>query len=72
MREAARKRCIYHLWWHPHNFGRHAHENLMFLTRILEYYNGLREETGMASMNMGELADALGEPTLQGNGQANN
>src|ERR1700733_6381964 len=31
IREAAERRGIFHLWWHPHNFGAQTRENLDFL-----------------------------------------
>ena len=54
---AATQGAIYHLWWHPHNFGTHLPENLKFLEKILEHYAELRERDQMTSFNMGELAD---------------
>ncbi|HWP46788.1 MAG TPA: polysaccharide deacetylase family protein [Candidatus Limnocylindrales bacterium] len=53
---AARRRWIYHLWWHPHNFGIHLEENLSFLRKILDHFLSLKEAYGMESLNMGELA----------------
>jgi peptidoglycan/xylan/chitin deacetylase (PgdA/CDA1 family) len=57
-RAAARDR-IYHLWWHPHNFGAHLEENLAFLERILRRVDELRSRHGLRSLNMGELAADL-------------
>ena len=31
MRKAARERRIYHLWWHPHNFGADIEESMAIL-----------------------------------------
>lgn len=53
---AARQGGLYHLWWHPHNFGRYTKENFDFLRRILDHYTALRRDHGMVSLNMGELA----------------
>ena len=47
---------VYHLWWHPHNFGRNLSENLSFLTRLLEHFSELRSRHGMQSVTMDELA----------------
>ena len=52
---AATQGALYHLWWHPHNFGKHLPENIDFLRRILGHYAGLRERHHMTSLNMGEL-----------------
>jgi len=34
MKFAAENNCIYHLWWHPHNFGNNKNENLQNLERV--------------------------------------
>ena len=56
MSVAARRGLVFHLWWHPHNFGVHQAENLAFLTSILEHYAELEAEFGMLSQSMGDLA----------------
>lgn len=56
MTHAAQNRRVYHLWWHPHNFGNHPHENLKDLEGILQVYKILHEEYGMVSLTMGNLA----------------
>jgi hypothetical protein len=48
---------IYHLWWHPHNFGVNLTENLSFLTKILQFYQQLNARNQMQSLNMGEVAE---------------
>lgn len=55
--EAARSRQIFHLWWHPHNFGTHLEENLDFLKKILELVSDLRDSGRLVSLSMGEAAD---------------
>ncbi|HEX4336084.1 MAG TPA: polysaccharide deacetylase family protein [Polyangiaceae bacterium] len=57
LRHAARKGLLYHLWWHPDNFGTRTDENLAFLRRVLECYRTLASERGMKSLNMSEAAD---------------
>jgi hypothetical protein len=57
--DAAERGLAYHLWWHPHNFGRDTGINIAFLTAILAHYRFLHDEYGMISMNMGEIADQL-------------
>ncbi|MCE0450980.1 polysaccharide deacetylase family protein [Brevibacillus sp. AF8] len=47
---------LYHLWWHPENFGNHMEENLSFLEEILQHYSMLRERYGMQSLSMEEAA----------------
>lgn len=57
LRHAARNREIFHLWWHPHNFGIHTDENLAFLRQVLEEWDRLRRDQGMTSMAMVEVAE---------------
>lgn len=59
MTYAAKKGHVYHLWWHPHNFGSYLNENLSFLQKVLEHYLKLRDSYGMESLNMGELSHRL-------------
>lgn len=57
MAYAAKHGEIYHLWWHPHNFGgRYQTQNLHMLNRILEYYEYLQRQYGMISLSMSEIA----------------
>lgn len=51
----AKKGSIYHLWWHPHNFGKNLDENLNNLERILTTYSALNEKYGMRSVRMADL-----------------
>ncbi len=61
MDDAAKKRRLFHLWWHPHNFGTNTEENMNFLNEILNHFQYLNKTYGMKSMNMGELAGLSGE-----------
>lgn len=56
MRYSARHGRVYHLWWHPENFGTHTRKNIAFLEKVLREYAALRDEYGMESLNMGEIA----------------
>lgn len=58
MEHAARNGEIYHLCWHPHNFGVNLKENLQFLERILKVQRRLDAEYGFPSMTMNEVAGA--------------
>ena len=53
---AASRGLIYHLWWHPHNFGVNLQENLNFLEKILQSYRKLNTQYKMQSLSMGEIA----------------
>ena len=57
LREAARRRRIYHLWWHPHNSGAHIEESMRFLRGILEEYRAVRDRWGLRSLCMAEAAE---------------
>ena len=60
MKDAAVNKRIFHLWWHPHNFGRNTDININFLGEIVKFYNNLKRNYGMVSMNMGELCQLPG------------
>jgi hypothetical protein len=55
MLRAAREGCLFHLWWHPHNFGKNMEENFYQLESILIYYGELKRQYGMASKTMNEV-----------------
>jgi peptidoglycan/xylan/chitin deacetylase (PgdA/CDA1 family) len=56
---AAQASDVYHLWWHPHNFGNHPEENMTGLQEIIEHYTFLNSEYGMKSLNMGEVSELI-------------
>ena len=43
MTYAAKNNQIYHLWWHPHNFGNHPEESLKELQEILAHFKTLEK-----------------------------
>ncbi len=57
MRAAAQNGRLFHLWFHPHNFGLNTQDNLLNLRSILEEFNILRSEFGWASLNMADAAN---------------
>jgi peptidoglycan/xylan/chitin deacetylase (PgdA/CDA1 family) len=57
MTRAAKKNELYHLWWHPHNFGVNIVENLKNLTIILDHYKALHKEYGFSSLTMKEASE---------------
>jgi peptidoglycan/xylan/chitin deacetylase (PgdA/CDA1 family) len=61
MDEAALNHKVFHIWWHPHNFGNYVYENISFLKKILEHFSKLRKIYGMESLNMSELSNYLEE-----------
>lgn len=52
---AARTRGVFHLWWHPHNFGTHLEENARFLRKVLSAYRTNQQRFGMRSLGMAEV-----------------
>ncbi len=59
MEEAARAGEVYHLWWHPHNFGNETERNLEDLEKILTHYQQLNKQYGMQSVTMAEFTESL-------------
>ncbi|KAB1070773.1 polysaccharide deacetylase family protein [Methylobacterium planeticum] len=62
MTHAAQHGEIFHLWWHPENFGTNIAENLAILDKILAHFARLRDAHGMESRTMAETA-SLARPT---------
>jgi len=63
---AAKKAQLYHLWWHPHNFGCDLAQNCKALKQILDHYRMLQRTYGMESLNMAEVAGrCLGQGSLR-------
>ncbi|MBL7696364.1 MAG: polysaccharide deacetylase family protein [Ferruginibacter sp.] len=56
MTKAAQRGEVYHLWWHPHNFGIHIRENMDNLTVLLEHYRKLNKQYGFVNQTMQEAA----------------
>jgi peptidoglycan/xylan/chitin deacetylase (PgdA/CDA1 family) len=52
MTHAAINEQIFHLWWHPHNFGKDVETNLTFLRSILEHQQMLYNVYGFESHTM--------------------
>lgn len=59
MTYAAKKGRIYHLWWHPHNFGTHLVENMQFLEKILVHYQHLAQTYNFQSATMQTLGSRI-------------
>ena len=55
MTSAARQNKIYHLWWHPHNFGINQEQNLNALENILIHYSMLNQKYEFNSLAMGDF-----------------
>jgi hypothetical protein len=59
MTAAAISGGIFHLWWHPHNFGCHLRENLAGLSTLLGHFQNVKDKFGMCSGCMRDLAEAI-------------
>ena len=67
MDHAAANGQVFHLWWHPHNFGANPKENLDRLRRLLELREELRLEHGFGAFSMADV-DHLIRQTCSANG----
>ncbi len=61
MTHAAKNGEVFHLWWHPHNFGINQEENFKNLTSILTHFKKLQDTYGMKSVTMKEIATISSE-----------
>lgn len=55
MTYAAKNKKVFHMWWHPHNFGNNLELNLNNLEILLLHYKNLQQDYGFQSLNMHEL-----------------
>ena len=55
MTAAARQGKIYHLWWHPHNFGKNMEKNFSFLAKVISHYEMLAKKYDMKSVCMKDI-----------------
>ena len=59
MKHAAKEKLVFHLWWHPHNFGSNIQKNMRNLVLLLDYYEYLARKYGLESKNMKELSEVV-------------
>jgi len=59
MTYAAKNNLVYHLWWHPHNFGINQDQNFAMLEKILQHYRYLNNKYTFTSYTMTELAEEM-------------
>lgn len=59
MNMAAKLGEIYHLWWHPHNFGNDPDRSLRELDTLIDQYLRLKEKFGMDSLHMKGLGEKV-------------
>ena len=70
MSAAARSGGVFHLWWHPHNFGANLEQNLAVLDELLQHYRALADRYGMQSRCMGDFAPGAAAQERQGQAPA--
>jgi hypothetical protein len=59
MAHAAISGAVFHLWWHPHNFGLSTEQNIAFLEELLKFHRELHDSFGMTSSCMRDFAEPL-------------
>jgi hypothetical protein len=59
MTHEAKRGEVFHLWWHPHNFGIHQEENFRNLEEILRHFTALQTKYGMQSASMSDLSNLV-------------
>lgn len=59
MTYAAKNNKIYHLWWHPHNFGKDPEASIRELEFILGYFRFCKSKWGFESFSMNSLTEKL-------------
>lgn len=59
MLHAAQNNELFHLWWHPHNFGDHMEENFKNLENIFKYYSKLNSKYKFKSISMTGLTNEI-------------
>ena len=59
MQKAAKQNKLYHLWWHPHNFGANIDENFDNLEEIFNEYSKLNQTYNFSSETMTSLANKI-------------
>jgi hypothetical protein len=59
MRASAQQGSVFHIWFHPHNFGVNQDENFSVLNQILEEYRRLHDAFGWPSLSMAEVAEKM-------------
>ncbi|MBN7800198.1 polysaccharide deacetylase family protein [Algoriphagus aestuariicola] len=56
---------VYHLWWHPHNFGHLPEENIKVLGNLLNFVRNKIESGRLVSQTMYEFANSLDKISSQ-------
>ena len=65
LKHCAKHNEVYHLWWHPHNFGNAPELSIKNLETILKYFAELNKKYDMKSYHMEEVF--LNHSTIKNN-----
>ncbi|TDQ19558.1 polysaccharide deacetylase [Algoriphagus boseongensis] len=57
MSYAAKNGEVYHLWWHPHNFGNDPESSMKELKALIQHFKKLQEKYGFESHSMQSLGE---------------
>ena len=61
MTHAAKRNEIYHLWWHPHNFGDHMEANFYELEQLFIHYSELHTSYNFKNDTMTGLVNTMNQ-----------
>ena len=59
MKHAAKHNEMFHLWFHPHNFGTYTENNFLNLEKIFKQYSALNLKYNFKSETMSGLASKV-------------
>ncbi|TJY33437.1 polysaccharide deacetylase family protein [Pontimicrobium aquaticum] len=59
MKHAAKNNELFHLWWHPHNFGNDIDKNIENLEKVFVDYKKLNSKYNFSSVTMTSLAKKI-------------
>ncbi|SDC70420.1 polysaccharide deacetylase family protein [Niabella drilacis] len=59
MTHAAKNNLVFHLWWHPHNFGTNLKNNMASLEQLLQHYAFLKEKYHFCSETMSHITSRI-------------
>lgn len=63
--QAATRKRIFHLWWHPHNMGVRTDENVHFLESVLNVVDQYRDSHGLRCLSMTQTAEVASNLHIQ-------
>lgn len=64
IKHAVKKGEVYHIWWHPHNFGDNIEQNLAALEEVLECAYHYIQSGQLVSVTMEEASELIETTTM--------